>query len=53
MILEIENKIKALPDWPLFCKAKAADDSSCSDDSFNSPLFYLKKFIDGDWTEKS
>ena len=25
-IKEIETEIKALKDWPLFCKAKAADD---------------------------
>ena len=42
MMREIEDKIKALPDWPLFCKAKAVDDSSCADDSIVSPLGYLE-----------
>lgn len=41
-IQEIENKIKAVPEWPLFCKAKDVTDLSCADESITSPLFYLK-----------
>ena len=52
-MLEIENKIKALKDWPLFCKAKAADDPSCADQAILSPITYLKVFAGDDWNEKT
>jgi len=52
-VLEIENNIKGLEDWPLFCKANTADDSSCSDQAILSPLSYLKIFAGEKWTEKS
>lgn len=52
-MLEIENKIKELPDWPLFCKAKAANDASCADQAILSPLAYLKIFAGENWTEKT
>lgn len=52
-LLEIETKIKELPDWPLFCKAKAANDLSCADSAIFSPLSYLKQYAGDDWTEKS
>jgi len=42
-----------LEDWPLFCKANTADDSSCSDQSILSPLAYLKIFAGEKWTEKT
>lgn len=50
---DVEDKIKALPDWPLFCKAKAVDDLSCSDDSIISPLGYLEKLAGKNWMDKS
>jgi hypothetical protein len=52
-LLEIENKIKDLPDWKLFCKAKSTDDLSCSDSSIFSPLAYLKLLGGDKWMEKS
>ena len=52
-MLEIENKIKKLKNWPLFCKAKAADDKSCADQAILSPLAYLKLFVGENWTEKT
>ena len=52
-IKEIETKIKALEDWPLFCKAKAADDSSCSDQAIMSPISYLDTMLGKDWSSKS
>lgn len=42
-----------MKDWPLFCKAKSADDQSCSDDSILSPLHYLKQILGENWSEKS
>lgn len=50
---EIENKIKALDDWPLFCKAKATDNIACADQAIFSPLAYLKIFAGEKWTEKT
>lgn len=50
---EIENKIRNLEDWPLFCKAKSADDESCSDLSLISPIAYLNLFAGKDWKQKS
>lgn len=50
---EIEKKFMDLEDWPLFCKAKSIDDSSCSDSAFLSPISYLKTFAGNNWTEKS
>lgn len=42
-----------MKDWPLFCKAKANDDSFCDDSAIKSPLAYLKTFSGDNWTEKS
>ena len=50
---EIEDKMKGLKDWPLVCKAKAADDQSCSDQAITSPISYLEIFAGKDWPEKS
>lgn len=52
-IKEIETEIKALKDWPLFCKAKAADDQSCSDQAILSPVSYLDNMLGKDWMSKS
>lgn len=50
---DLEKKIKNLKDWPLFCKAKAANDSSCADQAILSPIAYLDLFAGKNWTKKT
>lgn len=52
-IKEIIDKVTALADWPLFCKAKSTVDSSCADDAVLSPLAYLDALGGANWPDKS
>lgn len=39
---EIEKKMKESEYWPNVCLAKSTADTSCADESFTSPLFFMQ-----------
>lgn len=52
-IKEVIDKIEAMPDWKLFCKAASNTDASCSSLAMLSPLSYLEMFGGKDWHKKT